>query len=114
MKLVIAVRSDLNMTRGKEAAQVAHAAVSATLYGLAGSDIKRWLASGGCKIVVSVDSWAALHDLMDAATHHGIAVHPVTDVGRTMFDGVPTLTCCALGPATSDQLDPITGGCKLR
>ena len=35
------------------------------------------------------------------------------DAGRTEFHGVPTATCCAIGPDWPERIDPITGHLKL-
>lgn len=64
MKQIIAMRTDLNMRKGKMIAQGAHASMGAVL--------------------------------------------------RFRDDsGVPTVTCCAIGPDMAERLDPITGGLKL-
>src|SRR5690348_790068 len=46
MKLALVVRTDLDMGRGKIAAQVAHAAVAAVLNGVGGAVFHRWLEDG--------------------------------------------------------------------
>src|SRR5258706_2798086 len=45
MKLAVVVRADLEMGRGKIAAQVAHAAVAATLASFGGAVVHSWLES---------------------------------------------------------------------
>lgn len=115
MKQVIIVRSDLNMRRGKEAAQVAHASLSAVLHRRGDVRVESWLIDhGGCKIVVSVDTEGALQDAYDAAMAGGLICSIIRDAGRTEFHGVPTLTCAAIGPDDSNKVDAITGGMKLR
>jgi PTH2 family peptidyl-tRNA hydrolase len=37
----------------------------------------------------------------------------ITDAGATEFHGVPTHTCCAVGPAWTDEVDAITGALPL-
>ena len=37
----------------------------------------------------------------------------IVDAGTTEFHGVPTKTCCAVGPAWADAVDAITGGLPL-
>lgn len=37
----------------------------------------------------------------------------ITDVGRTEFNGVPTITALAIGPNKSEDIDKITGHLKL-
>lgn len=37
----------------------------------------------------------------------------IVDAGRTEFHGVPTRTVLAVGPATHEELQPVTGSLKL-
>ena len=48
-----------------------------------------------------------------AAQEAGVMAHLCVDAGRTEFHGVPTPTCCAVGPDFPDRIDPITGHLKL-
>lgn len=115
MKQVIVVRSDLNMRRGKEAAQAAHASLMAVT-GLVFTDaVREWLSDfGGCKIVVSVASEGELIAAYAAARDAGMICSIVQDAGRTEFGGVPTYTAAAIGPGHIKDVDAITGGMKLR
>lgn len=125
-KQVIAVRKDLNMRKGKLAAQVAHASmafITRKMMGNVGGNgiyevsVSRaeneWLASSFAKIVVSVNSEEELQDLIAKAREAGILVHEIVDNGRTEFRGVPTLTCAAFGPDLVERLDPITSHLPL-
>jgi PTH2 family peptidyl-tRNA hydrolase len=124
VKQVIVVRKDLNMRKGKIAAQVAHASMrflTDNNEAERGDEIivklspaeAMWLTGSFTKVVVSVDSEDALQDLIFSAEMSGIEVHPIIDSGKTEFDGVPTLTCAAFGPCEADVLDKITGNLKL-
>jgi PTH2 family peptidyl-tRNA hydrolase len=125
VKQVIVVRSDLNMRKGKIAAQVAHASMKFLIdnnESVRGDEIvtkltpaeAEWLLSGSfTKIVVGCDSEDALRDLMFQAELLDVEVHEIIDSGRTEFNGVPTLTCAAFGPCEAVELDKITGGLKL-
>ena len=64
MKLVLVVRTDLGMGRGKIAAQVAHAAVAAVLATSRSRDFAAWLAEGQPKVVLKV---ASAEQLLDVA-----------------------------------------------
>lgn len=123
-KMVIVVRKDCQMRKGKLAAQCAHAA----LYFILGNNEsdnpdkievnlshveRRWLATGQTKIVVGIDSEHELEKLIFDAKRQGIEVNPVIDAGRTEFHGIPTLTCASFGPADSASLDSLTGHLKL-
>lgn len=124
IKQVIVVRKDLNMRKGKIAAQVAHASMK---FLVDNNEAKRgdemivmlspeeaiWLSGSFTKIVVGIDSEDALKDLVLRAELSSIEVHPIIDAGRTEFNGVATLTCAAFGPCDSDALDKLTGNLKL-
>ena len=124
VKQVIVVRKDLNMRKGKIAAQVAHASMKfltdnneaergdEMIVKLSPAEAM-WLSGSFTKVVVGVDSEDALHDLMLKAELFGVECHEIIDAGRTEFNGVPTLTCVAFGPCEADVLDKITGNLKL-
>lgn len=141
MKQMLVVRRDLKMRRGKEAAQCAHASMKVLLdrkvsYGIdrGGSDPfdadarldsqlvidasdidNEWLfGPEHKKVCVSVDSEEELLDCVTKAQEAGIPVAMITDQGRTEFGGVPTNTVAAIGPATDEDLEPITGHLRLR
>ena len=65
------------------------------------------------KIVVRVESEQELFDIYHKAQRAGLITSLILDAGLTEFDGVPTYTCIAIGPATDDDLKPITGHLKL-
>lgn len=124
-KQVIVVRKDLNMRKGKIAAQAAHASLAA-LFNTGGiteknltiplpnkSAINDWVNGSFTKICVSVDSEAELIEVYQAAVKAKLICALITDAGLTEFNGVPTKTCCAIGPEWSDEIDKITGKLKL-
>ena len=74
---------------------------------------RRWLAGAFTKVCVRVDSEAELMSVVKAAEQAGVMVRLVIDAGRTEFRGVPTPTCCALGPDYAERIDPISGHLKL-
>jgi len=113
MKQMIVMRKDLNMRKGKMVAQGAHASMKALLENMEHPNVKVWLSQAFTKIAVSVDSEQELFDVFDKAKAAGLIATMVTDAGRTEFDGVPTNTCIAIGPATREDLASITGHLKL-
>jgi peptidyl-tRNA hydrolase, PTH2 family len=115
IKMIIAVRRDLQMTRGKEIAQACHACLGAVLPDeVRTSDLtQKWIDQGSAKICVKVNSEQELKDLETKAEDAGINCCLITDAGRTMFHGIETPTCIALGPDTAEKLDPITGQLRL-
>lgn len=124
VKQVIVVRTDLNMRKGKVAAQVAHASMQFLLdanqsdsFGelhvvLTPEEID-WLNGSFTKIVVGVDSESALNELVLRAKMSDITVFQIVDSGKTEFNGIPTLTCAAFGPNAAADIDKITGHLKL-
>jgi PTH2 family peptidyl-tRNA hydrolase len=125
VKQVIVVREDLNMRKGKMSAQVAHASLAAFTrkmqineeQGTGTVGLKKpaiqWLRDGFTKIVVGVPTEEDLLALIARAEELGVPCQPITDSGRTEFNGVPTLTCAAFGPDYVDNVDKVTLGLKL-
>jgi peptidyl-tRNA hydrolase len=72
-----------------------------------------WLDSSFRKITCSVDSLEELLELEKKAKELGIEANLITDLGFTEFDGVPTVTCLALGPDYDEVLDILTSKLKL-
>jgi PTH2 family peptidyl-tRNA hydrolase len=122
-KQVIVMRKDLNMRKGKMIAQGAHASLKVLLdRGAMGPDgyaftvtepMRAWLTERFAKICVSVDSEAALDDVVARARAANLPVALIVDSGATEFKGVPTKTCCAVGPGWADEVDAVTGGLPL-
>lgn len=120
VKQVIVMRTDLNMRKGKMVAQGAHASIAflreLVLYDdfMSGipSQVFRWLEGGMTKICVRVDSEEELLAIEEKAKLAGLLVHLIVDAGHTEFDG-PTRTCLAIGPASAELIDEITGELKL-
>ncbi len=112
MKLALVVRTDLEMGRGKIAAQVAHAAVAAVLACFGGAVFHKWLEDGQPKVVLKAPTAEVLNDVIDRARAAGLPVELVLDAGRTQLTA-GTLTCCAIGPAPRDQVDAITANLSL-
>jgi len=134
-KQVIVMRKDLKMRRGKQIAQGAHASMKVFLDSgkvipvfLHSSiqdpdthvfsfeltpEMKEWVEGIFTKICVSVNSKEELHDIYNKAKEAGLPCALITDSGLTEFNGIPTDTCCAIGPASSEDIDKITGGLTL-
>ena len=127
-KQVIVMRKDLNMRKGKMVAQGAHASLKVLLDrsvgvrgGIAGESftfamtepMAAWLGGRFTKVCVSVPDEAALLDVVARAKAANVPVALITDSGATEFHGVPTNTCCAVGPAWAEDVDAITGTLSL-
>ncbi len=122
LKMVIILRKDLNMRKGKMAAQAAHAAQEAILDRCTDPLVPRlkttpqileWLSCDYKKAVVSVNSEAELLALYSAAIASGLNHHLVQDLGHTEFHGVKTYTALALGPADAVRIDELSGHLSL-
>jgi PTH2 family peptidyl-tRNA hydrolase len=111
-KLALVVRTDIDMGRGKIAAQVAHAAVMAALATPRSAEFAAWLAEGQPKVVLKVAAEQDLLAVVRQATRAGLPVQLVHDAGRTQVTA-GTLTCCAIGPATDHMIDAVTGDLSL-
>ena len=118
-KQMIVMRRDLGMRRGKEIAQGSHAsmiwlALRIRQPGYSFSEAERlWLDGSFTKVCVRVDSEEELLGIVQRAQEAGVLVQLCVDAGRTEFHGVPTPTCCAVGPDFPERVDPITGHLKL-
>lgn len=133
MKQVIVIRKDLNMRKGKMCAQAAHASMAVLLNGsmdqhigdrgdgvnvwaktiIYTEDIKEWLNDKFTKICVGCDSEEEIRKLEAHADELGLMHALIEDVGRTEFNGVPTVTALAIGPDEEDRIDAVTGHLKL-
>jgi PTH2 family peptidyl-tRNA hydrolase len=127
-KQIICIRKDLNMRRGKQIAQGSHACLKAILdlmvklspvedeITLNYSDkpyLKDWLEGKFTKICVSVNSEEELLEIYNKAKNKGLICSLITDAGLTEFGGVPTITCCAIGPGWDIEINDITGHLSL-
>ncbi len=130
-KQVIVVRKDLNMRKGKLAAQVAHASMKVLLdlmtlrrLGESGyseasllmkddSPMSKWLSQRFTKVVVGVDSKEELDEVFRKAQSLSIPCSYIIDSGLTEFGGIPTPTCAAIGPFDAEVIDEVSGHLKL-
>jgi PTH2 family peptidyl-tRNA hydrolase len=114
LKQVIIVRTDIEMGKGKTAAQVAHASLMSYLTTLKShKDVAdRWIASGEKKIVLKVENEELLKRLHEAFKYKGIPCALVTDAGLTEIpEG--TKTALGIGPWESSEIDKFTSSFKL-
>ena len=113
-KLVIAVRSDLELSRGKLAVQVAHASVMAAFDAKAHHRkwFSEWWAEGQKKVVVKGGTLSELHALRTKARSMGLTTALVEDAGLTELSA-GTVTCLGIGPGPNHVVDQVTGGLKL-
>jgi len=123
VKQAIIVRKDLNMRKGKLAAQVAHASMniflnnavttSSNLIVGISKDTKEWLETSYTKIVLGCNSLEDLYKIRDMCIVDNILYAIVQDLGKTEFHNIPTETCIAIGPAQEEIINAITKDFKL-
>lgn len=136
VKQVIVVRKDLNMRKGKIAAQAAHASNAVLLDLIMKGELWRsahpdgwikngdvwgsshpatvgWLNNSFTKICVAVNSSEELTRLYNLADGALMPCSYIVDNGKTEFNGVKTPTCIAIGPYWTNSIDEITGGLPL-
>jgi PTH2 family peptidyl-tRNA hydrolase len=113
-RLIMGVRNDLKMQKGKVAAQCGHAAVAAYAKALnhCPKTLKKWLRYGGTKIAVRIDSEQELLDLDKKARKMNVLSSIIRDAGQTQV-APGTRTVIAIGPAPKSVLDEISGHLKL-
>ena len=105
MKQAILARSDLGMTPGKLAAQVAHASLSAYLK-VDSNTQKIWKKDGQTKIVLKVSDKSALFEFKKIAENNRIPAVIIQDAGRTQLEP-GTITTLGIGPAEDSIIDDI-------
>ena len=113
-KLVLVVRQDLKMGKGKAAAQCCHATLAAYKQAKrkCPDTLRVWEATGQPKITVKVESEEELMTLLAKARSLGLVSYVVADAGRTQI-APGSHTVLAVGPAPGSQVDLVTGGLKL-
>lgn len=113
--------------KGKYIAQGAHASLKAILdygYKVPAEDeliidyknhsaLKDWLENAFTKVCCVVETEEEIVAVYEKAKKNGLICSLIKDAGLTEFGGVATITCCAIGPAWSDEVDEITGGLEL-
>lgn len=127
-KLAILIRKDLKMHKGKIAAQASHAVLGCILaqgyYSENVDHIKSinlsltgalgdWLEHAFTKVALAVNSDEELLEYERKAKKVGIPCKLITDCGYTVFNGIPTNTCLAIGPSWNEEIDKICGELKL-
>jgi len=114
VKQVIIVRSDLEMSKGKLCAQVAHASLM-SYFEAEKQDkeiAKMWLDTGEKKIVLKLDGEEALKRLYGAFKYKHIPAALVSDAGLTELPP-GTITALGVGPWKSVEIDQFTRSLKL-
>ncbi|SSD61187.1 related to Peptidyl-tRNA hydrolase 2 [Saccharomycodes ludwigii] len=120
VRMALVIRQDLQMTKGKIAAQCCHAALAC--YRLIATDpkkesynlplVNRWLHGGQAKITLKCPNKEDMDLMFAQAISMGVNAYVVHDAGRTQI-AAGSATVLGLGPAPKAVLDKITGNLKL-
>lgn len=113
-KMILVVRNDLKMGKGKVAAQCSHAAVSAYKQTQKRNPqvLKEWEYCGQPKVVVKAPDEETLIELLTHAKMLGLTVSLIQDAGRTQIEP-GSRTVLGIGPGPADLIDKVTGHLKL-
>lgn len=113
-KLVVIVRDDLILSKGKLAVQVSHAAVECAIQAKdkIPAIFRGWYKEGQKKVVLKVKNERELFILKEKAESMGFVTALIIDAGLTE---VPpgTVTCLGMGPDKEEFLDKITSSLPL-
>ena len=115
VKLMLVVRTDLGMTKGKIAAQAGHATLACYKALVADVRLKtllrRWERGGQAKVAVQVKSEEELDELQARAMSLGLCARVIRDAGRTQIASGSKTVLGVVGP--KGVVDNVTGGLKL-
>lgn len=113
-KVVVVVRLDLDISRGKTAVQVAHAAVMCALESRVKAKpwFDRWIDGGQRKVVLKALDLKTLRELHARAAREGLVCVLVQDAGLTEVEP-GTTTVLGIGPAPDEVVDRVTGQLTL-
>jgi len=113
-KMVLVVREDLKMSKGKIASQCSHATLLAYKKGIKVRPklIDAWESIGQPKVVLKVPNIEELERLIKIATNEGVLTCKVCDAGRTQVNP-GSVTVLAVGPGDTASVDRVTGHLKL-
>lgn len=114
-KMVLVVRTDLKMTKGKACAQCCHACLGAYQAAVERwpAFVEAWESDGGvAKVSLKVESEEELLSIYRAAKQANLPCYCVQDAGRTQI-AAGSRTVVGIGPAPIDLIDSVTGELKL-
>jgi PTH2 family peptidyl-tRNA hydrolase len=113
-KQVIVFRTDLQMGKGKIAAQAGHAAISAAQDAFVHHKKwwDAWLFEGQKKVALKVQTEKEICELEKDAEDLGLPHALIIDAGLTQIpEG--SITCLGIGPAPVEKIDRLTRELKL-
>ena len=104
--MVICVRTDLGMSKGKMCAQACHACLGAYLKG---AHLKNWFKEGQPKIAVAIKE-AHVGEIVSKA-RFPVVCSVVRDAGRTQVQSGTITAVAVFGPI--EEVDKVTGSFRL-
>ncbi|PWY98461.1 peptidyl-tRNA hydrolase II [Testicularia cyperi] len=113
-KMILVVRTDIKMEKGKIAAQCSHAtlAVYKSASKLTPGWVRQWERLGQAKVAVKCPDESSMLELEKQAKLQGVAAKSIIDAGRTQI-APNTRTVLGIGPAPISIINQITGHLKL-
>ncbi|KAJ2381074.1 Peptidyl-tRNA hydrolase protein 2, mitochondrial [Coemansia sp. RSA 2559] len=114
LKMVLIIRTDLGMTKGKIAAQCAHAALGC--YKRASKQepaiLRAWELMGQPKVTLKCASEEEMVELQTRAKEMGLVAQSICDAGRTQI-AAGSRTVLGIGPGPASAIDKVSGKLKL-
>lgn len=110
-KQVLVLRKDLELSKGKAAAQCAHASLEAFHLANPGQK-KKWQESGQKKVVLYSKNQDELLAIAQKSKKMKLPCAVIIDAGRTEIEA-GTITCVGIGPASEKEIDKVTGSLPL-
>lgn len=113
-KMVLLVRMDLKMQKGKVAAQCGHATLACykAARKFQNKVLQRWEGLGQAKIALKVPDDVELEAIMQQARSEGLIAMPIRDAGRTQI-AAGSRTVLGIGPAPKSAIDKFCKHLKL-
>ena len=114
VKMVLVVRSDVQMGCGKVAAQCSHAAIALHKLSIEKDNphLKAWFKNGQPKIVLKTNLESNLRNIFEQCKRSNMTACLIFDAGKTELEA-STLTVLGIGPDYNDVIDKLTGDFKL-
>lgn len=109
--MIILIRTDLGMNKGKIGAMCAHAAIGA-FQKASSVSLRMWNLNGDAKIVLAVNSLEELLNLEKRANNENLTTYKVRDAGLTQVQP-GTVVALAIGPNLGSNIDKVTKDLKL-
>ena len=108
-RLYAIVRSDLNMSSGKMAAQAGHGFLDVFIKAqeMRPETIPLYKTNHGIKVCLKAKNLYQLERAKAELEEAGIPVALITDLGYTQFEGQPTITVLGVGPAKRNEVNHI-------